>query len=110
MNIVRKARKRPCPIVDDDEEIDFGSDSQADTIIVSQSASSSATTSSYKRLKIDLPEVVNKKGNEKGLPHPFPLPVNFRPEVELGLKTKMTAVARRHFLSAIASAIFSYKR
>lgn len=105
--IVSKTRKRPCPVFDDvDEDSD---DSQPDTIILSQSTSS-ATTSSYKRLKTDLPEVVNKRGSEKALPHPFPLPANFRPEVELGLKTKMTAVARRHFLSAIASALFSYKR
>lgn len=53
---------------------------------------------------------MNKRGDEKSIPHPFPIPVNFRPEVEIGLKSKMTAVARRHFLSSIASAMFSFKR
>ncbi len=48
---------------------------------------------------------------EKPLPHPFGLPENYRHDVEICLKTgKMTASARKHFISAIASAMLSYRR
>ena len=69
------------------------------------------STPSIKKGKIELPEAVSIKKAEKPLPYPFPLPSNYRPEVEVCLKTgKMTKEARRHFISAIASAMFSYKR
>ena len=38
-------------------------------------------------------------------------PSNYRPDVETCLKSgKMTTDARKHFLSAVASAMFSFKR
>ena len=54
---------------------------------------------------------MSMKVKEKPLPHPFPFPANYCIDVEVFLKfCKMTASARKHFLSAIASVIFSYKR
>ena len=93
--------KRSARVLDSDDE-----NNSTTEISVTQ-----VDSSSYKKLKLELPEIISKKGNEKPLPHPFPLPANYRPEVELCLKSgKMTTEARKHFLSAIASAIFSFKR
>ena len=59
----------------------------------------------------DVPGVISMKVKEKPLPHPFPFPANYRHDVEVCLKScKMTASARKHFLSAIASVMFSYKK
>lgn len=42
---------------------------------------------------------------------PFPLPKNFRPDVEIALKAgKMTNETRKSFLSQIAGAIYTYKK
>lgn len=42
---------------------------------------------------------------------PFPLPRNFRPDVELALKSgQMTNETRKSFLSQIAGAIYTYKK
>ena len=51
------------------------------------------------------------KPPEPPLPDPFPLPQNFRPDVELALRAgKMTTDTRRAYMSQVASAIFGYKR
>ena len=51
------------------------------------------------------------KPPEPRLPDPFPLPQNFRPDVELALRAgKMTTDTRRAYMSQVASAIFGYKR
>ena len=51
------------------------------------------------------------KPNEPPLPDPFPLPQNFRPDVELALKSgNMTANTRKTYLSQVASAIFGFKK
>ena len=51
------------------------------------------------------------KPPEPPLPDPFPLPQNFRPDVELALRSgKMTTDTRRAYMSQVASAIFGYKR
>lgn len=51
------------------------------------------------------------KPAEPPLPDPFPLPQNFRPDVELALRSgKMTTDTRRAYMSQVASAIFGYKR
>jgi hypothetical protein len=69
------------------------------------------SSSAYKKMKLDMPEVVAKKNTDKPLPCPFPLPSNCRPEVELCLKNKrMTTEAMKNFHSSVASAMFSYKR
>ena len=48
---------------------------------------------------------------EPPLPDPFPLPQNFRPDVELALKSgNMTTNTRKAYLSQVASAIFGYKK
>ena len=71
----------------------------------------SISSTTYKKFKLDMPEVVAKKNTETSIPYPFPFPSNYRPEVEVCLKSgKMTSEARKNFLSSIASAIFSFKR
>lgn len=50
-------------------------------------SSSLKATMSYKRLKMEIPEFVAKKPTERPLPHPFPFPANYRPEVEICLKS-----------------------
>ena len=88
-------------------EYDEDSDIPDDTDV----AAPASACSSYKKIKSELPEVVAKKNTEKPLPHPFPFPSNYRPEVEICLKNKrMTKEARKHFHSSVASAMFSYKR
>ena len=48
---------------------------------------------------------------ETPFPDPFPLPVNYRSDVELCLSTgKMTREAKRAFLSSVAAKMFGYKR
>ena len=88
-------------------EYDEDSDIPDDTDV----AAPASACFSYKKIKSELPEVVAKKNTEKPLPHPFPFPSNYRPEVEICLKNKrMTKEARKHFHSSVASAMFSYKR
>ena len=51
------------------------------------------------------------KVDEQPLPDPFPLPRHFTSEVELALTSKkMTRETNALFLSAVASAMLSYKR
>uniref|UniRef100_A0A1X7U1X0 Uncharacterized protein n=1 Tax=Amphimedon queenslandica TaxID=400682 RepID=A0A1X7U1X0_AMPQE len=60
---------------------------------------------------MDIPVAVLRKEKEKPLPHPFIFPVNYRPEVEMCLKSgKMTKEARKQLLTSVASCMFSYKR
>ena len=48
---------------------------------------------------------------EDPLPNPFPLPKNFRPDVELALSSgKMTNETRTAYINQVGSAIFGYKR
>ena len=55
--------------------------------------------------------VISTKAKEKPLLHPFPSPANYHHDVEVCfMSCKMTASACKHFLSAIASVMFSYKR
>ena len=70
-----------------------------------------ASDTSLKKNRMELPGIIEKKRKEDPIPHPFPFPLNFRPEVQICLKSgKMSAEARRHFLSSIASAMFAYRR
>ena len=65
-----------------------------------------------KFILIATPSVV-KKTKEKStpLPDPFPLPTNFRPDVQLSLSSKrMCETTRASFFSTIAAAVFQYKR
>jgi len=50
-----------------------------------------------------------KREHDAPLPSPFPLPKNFRPDVQTALKSrKMTLETTRSFLSTIASAIATF--
>ena len=51
-----------------------------------------------------------KEDDSAHLPDPFILPTNFRPDIEVCLKSgKMTRLARAIFLSTVAGAMFQYK-
>ena len=54
-----------------------------------------------------------KKNKEDSMvfPDPFPLPTNFRPDVEVCLeKRKITKCTRAAFFTSVSSAMFQYKR
>ena len=58
-----------------------------------------------------LPCQVQSKKKAMVLPDPFPLPTNFRPDVEVCLKKrKMTKCTRVAFFTSVSSALFQYKR
>ena len=59
-----------------------------------------------------VPSSVKKtKEDSSPLPDPFPLPTNFRADVHVCLsKKKMTKSARASFFTAVAAAMFQYKR
>jgi len=72
----------------------------------------SVSDSSSKKFKVGIPDSVEKKGkDEEPIPHPFPFPQNYRPDVQVGLKSgNMTTEARRQFLSSVAATMFSFRR
>ena len=97
-------------VIESDEECEIINDSPPASTCSAKKTKLSAC-SSYNKMKEELPEVIAKKSTEKPLPHPFPFPSNYRPEVELCLKSeRRTKEARKQFHSSVASAIFSYKR
>jgi len=61
---------------------------------------------------VGVPKSIKKTKEESTpLPDPFPLPTNFRPDVHLCLvKKKMTKASRAAFYTAVAAAMFQYKR
>ena len=51
------------------------------------------------------------KDNDVILPHPFPFPKNFTPDVEVAIRTgEVGRLARNSFLSSILHAVYSYKK
>lgn len=59
---------------------------------------------------VGVPKSIKKTKEESTpLPDPFPLPTNFRPDVHLCL-AKMTKASRAAFFTAVAAAMFQYKR
>ena len=56
-------------------------------------------------------KAVKKIKEEVILPDPFPLPANYRADVEVALKTgQITRVTRASFVSSVADAMFAFKR
>ena len=52
-----------------------------------------------------------KEDDSAYLPDPFSLPTNFRPDIEVCLKSgKKVRLARASFLSTVAGAMFQYKK
>ena len=52
----------------------------------------------------------NRRAHEKSLPHPFPLPQNFRYDVEVALQTgQMTRETTKSFFSSVASTMLTFK-
>ena len=60
----------------------------------------------------DQPSVaIRSRGSEKPLPDPFPLPLNFRSDVEVALRTgRMTRETNKAFFSSVAGCMLSFKR
>ncbi len=53
----------------------------------------------------------SKEDSSKPLPDPFPLPLHYRPDVEACLKQgRMTTTAKAAYFSAVAGAMFQFKR
>ena len=74
-------------------------------------SSVSPAVSSMSPTSTKLSNQLSKKGFERPLPDPFPLPENFRYDVEVALKSgKMSRETSKSFLSAVASSMLSYKR
>ncbi len=108
------SQKRPVILFNDSDEdgeqlfavTKETSESDSQIVHVDQTCNSSSSTKS-------LPYCVSlksKKQAEKSLPDPFPLPENFRRDVEVALKTqKMSRETTRSFYSAVASSMLCYK-
>jgi len=60
----------------------------------------------------EIPKAICKTEQDSvPLPDPFELPKNYRPDIELVLKSgKMTTDTNKAFLSTVAAAMFAYKR
>ena len=103
-------RKKKCtsPSVQfsSDSGFDYNPESLTDDLVPGQEevvVTLSAITKAFKSRKDKL--------SEEPLPDPFPLPENYRPDVQLALETgKMTGETRRTYLSQVASAIFNCKK
>ena len=117
---VPSKRKRPI-ICDCDDSDDEASDKTIDATVAFSDKNVDVNIRSVKRPKLNelIPdavqrrnaEVVKEKDRSKIIPHPFPFPCNYRRDVELCLNTgRMTKEANKHFITAIASAMFCYKR
>lgn len=71
--------------------------------------SDSEPSTSQKFILRTLPKAVVKREHNAPLPSPFPLPKNFRPDVQAALESqKMTLETTRSFLSTVASAIATF--
>ena len=64
------------------------------------------------RIASPLPNTIKHSDDVSvSLPDPFPLPINYRPDVEECLRAgKMTKTSRSSFFSSVAGAMFNYKR
>ena len=71
-----------------------------------------AVEDSNKGATIALPLALKRKAVKEGsLPNPFPLPLNYRADIETGLRTGiMSKEAKSHFFSKVASSMFQYKK
>lgn len=58
-----------------------------------------------------IPKRASVKADELPLPDPYPLPRNYRADVEVALKTgKMTAETSKSFYSSVAGSMLTFKR
>lgn len=88
-------------------------DDDSSELSSSVSEASSSLKKDNKDYVLFLPNAVKKVEEDVSqcLPDPFPLPKNYRPDVEECLKLgKMTAASKACFFSTIASAVFHYKK
>ena len=110
--VVVKKRKLDCFL--DESYVDDADDSVADTIdAISTTAAVNKPCKKVVELKyvIKKRQVVKTKDDEVPLPDPFELPKNYRPDVELALKSqKMTMTCTREFLSTVAGAMYERKK
>ena len=62
-------------------------------------------------ISVIMPLYKQIQSSEKPLPDPFPLPHNFRTDVEVALKTgEMTRETTKSFFSTVAGSILTFKR
>ena len=95
-----KTKKRRVLLNIEDDDTDLGSSSMC-----SSPVSDSSVRSMVK------PKRLVSRGSEKPLPDPFPMPINFRADVDVALKTgKMTRETSKSFLSSIAGSMLAIKR
>lgn len=81
------------------------SDDETGPAMVDVPAKVEEVTTSSKRIRKKL------KKAEEPLPDPFQLPENYRPDVEVALRSgQMTVETRKAFLSQVAASIFTKKR
>jgi hypothetical protein len=95
-------RRRVLDFDDESDNLDLP-ESETDAVPESEVSSTPSSTNSKKK-------IMKTEDDKVPLPDPFPLPKRFRPEVERSLKEGvMSNNSRSHFLSAVASAMLTYK-
>ena len=101
--------KRRLPLFSDDQN----SNSQKKTRLEDSNVDNDDGSSTCSFLSKGRSRAAVKKSEEDRipLPDPFPLPKNYKADVEIALKTtRMTAETRSSFLSAVASSMYSIKK
>lgn len=98
--------------MDSDDNEDVSEPEKASSIAESNSSHGSTPKTHREKAEPRLSSVVKKERVvESALPDPFPLPANYRSDVELGLSSgKLTKEAKRAFLSTVAAKMLGYKR
>lgn len=62
-------------------------------------------------VKSETKRFIKTEADSIPLPEPYPLPLNYRSDVEAGLKKKeMSLELKKAFFSSIAASMFSYKK
>ena len=101
--IIKRVRRRPSLLRDDDDDF---LECKKVKVYDSDEKSSSSTSSGKRRSN-----VVKSEDDKIALPDPFPLPRNYKANVESALKAgKLTSETRSAFLSSVASAMYAYKK
>ena len=106
------SRKRPVVFSDHDSDPDiceeFSQTIEEFQEVPAQSSHSSDISCNQKRKKS---RVVKTEEDQVPLPDPFPLPKNFRTDVDIALRNKkMNAATRSSFISSVAHSILMFKK
>lgn len=96
------AKKPPCKFFDEEDTLSSAESSMKEELNLKEE----------EKYKLACLPTTDKKKEDSTrlLPNPFPLPLNYRPDVEECLKQKhMTKSAKASFFYSIASAMYRYK-